>query len=344
MIDPVGGVFDHYSVSAIPILILISLQLTISPGLAFLFARDYNRTHFWKVIEVEGDVYFAILIILSLCGAIVHFVYLLYSDSKILKHINKRLELEAGAANQTILGSIINFILINNNILDIGTITNEKTRLVSPENNDFIKCIEVQKIEKDGYKSLCDLSFGIEKGQIFCILGPKGSGKTTAFETISCMTSISSGAILIQGKNLSIQNKNYTTGVCLQGNTLWDNMTVEQHFKVYCTMRGLNSDQTQEMIEYLYEALSLKEHATKQISQISGGTKRKLCVALAVIQAPDLILLDEPTTGVDPIGREQIWSLLKRIAQEKKSSIIISTHYFEDAELVADKLGKTRIK
>jgi len=223
-------------------------------------------------------------------------------------------------------------------------VSNEKKRLSSPENTDFIKCLEVQKIHKDGYKSLCDLSFGVEKGQIFCILGPKGCGKTTAFEAISRMTSISSGTIQIQGQDLSNINTDYTTGLCLQGNTLWDFMSVEQHFKVHCAIRGLDSYQTQEMIKYLSEVLSLEEHATKQVSQISGGAKRKLCVALAVIQAPDLILLDEPTTGVDPIGREQIWSLLKRIAQEKKSSIIISTHYFEDAELVADKLGKLEEK
>ena len=226
-----------------------------------------------------------------------------------------------------------------NYLLDTTTLANEKHKLNSYKNTDFIKCIEVQKVHKDGYKSLSDLSFGVEKGQIFCILGPKGSGKTITFEAISCMSSISSGTIQIKGMDLSNTNLNYTTGICLQGNTLWDYMIVEQHFKVYCSIRGLDRNQTKEVIEYLYETLSLKEHATKRISQISGGTKRKLCVALAVIRTPDLILLDEPTTGVDPLGREQIWSLLKMIAQKKKSSIVISTHYFEDAELVADKLG-----
>jgi len=81
----------------------------------------------------------------------------------------------------------------------------------------------------------------------------------------------------------------------------------------------------------------------RKIRELSEGTKRKLSVALCVLGAPDLILLDEPTTGVDPIGRNQIWSLLKALVRNKGCSVIMSTHYMEDAELIADKIGKAQL-
>ena len=90
----------------------------------------------------------------------------------------------------------------------------------------------------------------------------------------------------------------------------------------------------------LLSALGLEDHKQKRVNQLSGGSKRKLCAAIAILGGPDVIFLDEATTGVDAMGRSMIWKLLKAVAQKKEVAIILSTHYIEDAEFIADKLGE----
>jgi len=189
-------------------------------------------------------------------------------------------------------------------------------------------------------KALDDLSFGVERGQIFCLLGPNGAGKTTSFNVITGKLPPTSGKLQEREKKItSVMDGTFTTGICQQTNTLWNYMTVKQHLQVYADLRGMQNVQAAESIDFLLSTLDLEKHANKKIRQLSGGTKRKLCVALAVIGEPDMILLDEPTTGVDPIGRDQIRTLLKSLAKNNSSSVIFSTHSMDDAEYLADKLG-----
>lgn len=202
----------------------------------------------------------------------------------------------------------------------------------------MIKLSKVNKIYPNGFKALRNLSFGVEKGQIFCILGPNGAGKTTTFDILTEKIPHSSGQVELEGNMIEkAENSLASMGVCSQTNSLWESMTIEEHLRIYAQIRGLS--EIEESVSFLLSALGLEVHAKKQVSQLSGGTKRKLSVALALIGAPDIILLDEPTTGVDPKGRSQIWNLLKAIIKEKPVAILLSTHFIEDAELVADKLG-----
>jgi len=184
---------------------------------------------------------------------------------------------------------------------------------------------------------LNDLTFGVEQGQIFCMLGPNGAGKSTSFDIIAHKIPRTTGELFYQGEE-SVHTR-LTCGLTTQSNTLWNFMTIRQHLRVYSYMKGLSKNEANESIEYLLEIFNLKDHADKKIDQLSGGTKRKLSVALSVLKVPDVIFLDEPTTGVDPIGRSQIWRLLKMLMKEKPITVILSTHYIEDAELIADKLG-----
>jgi len=190
-------------------------------------------------------------------------------------------------------------------------------------------------------KALYDLSFAVEKGQIFCLLGPNGAGKTTTFNILTHKISFTSGKLKINNQEISDSvGSEYTTGICYQSNTLWQPITVKRHLLIYSYIKGIKKKNINPTIDYLLEMLGLEEHAEKKVSQLSEGTKRKLCVAIAVLGVPDLLLLDEPTTGVDPIGRSHMWSFLKAITKQKPITIVLSTHYMEDAELVADKLGK----
>jgi len=216
----------------------------------------------------------------------------------------------------------------------------EKSRLVDSENNDMVKMVEGYRFYPDGWRALWDVNFGVGKGQIFCLLGPSESGKSTVFDIIRRKALITFGKAEVDGKELSSDMKpSHSLGFCLQDDFLWENFTVEQHFRLYACLKGMPVDDTNEAIEYFGGALDLKKYLKKPVKDLSGGTKRKLSVALALIDRPEIIVLDEPTTGVDPVGRSQIWSLLKTLAEKKGSTVLISTHYMEDAELVADKLG-----
>lgn len=213
-------------------------------------------------------------------------------------------------------------------------------RLLDPKNQDAVKIIEGHRIYPDGWRALWDLNFGVEKGQIFCLLGPNGAGKTTTFDLITRQSKITFGKVCIDGQEVRKDyNPKYNTGFCLQSDVLWDDLTVEEHFRLYSCLKGLNEKQTKETMKYLTKVLGMKIYIEKKVKNLSAGTKRKLSVALALIGGPEIIVLDEPTTGVDAIGRSQIWKLLKTFAEKKKSTVLISTHYMEDAELVADKLG-----
>jgi len=229
---------------------------------------------------------------------------------------------------------------IEGTIIDQNTVEQEKIRVESSENNDVIKTNRIQKKYSNGTQALCNLTFGVEKGQIFCLLGPNGAGKTTTFNILSKRISKTSGEILIHGQPVSkISESSYTIGVCLQSNTLWNYLTVEQHLRIYAYVKGMERKYINENIRILLSALGLEENANKKVNELSGGSKRKLCAAIAILGGPDVIFLDEVTTGVDAIGRSKIWSLLKDIVKEKENAVILSTHYIEDAEFIADKLG-----
>jgi len=204
----------------------------------------------------------------------------------------------------------------------------------------MVKMMGGYRFYPDGWRALWDLNFGVGKGQIFCLLGPNEAGKSTVFDIIRRKALITFGKAYVDGKELSSDMKpSHSLGFCLQSDELWDNFTVEQHFRLYTCFKGMPVKDTNEAIDYFCEALDLKKYLENPVKDLSGGTKRKLSVALALIDRPDIIVLDEPTTGVDPVGRSQIWTLLKTLAEKKGSTILISTHYMEDAELVADKLG-----
>lgn len=209
------------------------------------------------------------------------------------------------------------------------------------ENQDLIKAIEVQKVYPNGYKALHDLSFGVEKGQIFCLLGPNGAGKTTAFEIITATIPKTTGTIQLDGQNLAGEMPQIfsESGICSQSNTIWDYITVEQHLRVAAKVKGMTEGETQEAIDYLLRTLKLEEYRHRGAEKLSGGNKRKLCVAMSMIGAPKLLFLDEPSTGMDPVARKYLWDLIRQVMKQRQGAMVLTTHYMQEAELVGDKLG-----
>jgi len=228
------------------------------------------------------------------------------------------------------------------NTIDLNNfITQEKARLNAENNQDMVKILGGEKYYPNNSKILWNLNFGVEKGQIFCLLGPNHSGKSLVFDILNRRTFLDSGNIFVKGKEVSKKHPSTAiTGACLQSDSHWGTLTVKQNLMVVAAIQGMSNQEVDEAVEQIMHALDLHRHSSKQARHLSAGTQRKLNVAMALIGGPELLLLDTPTTGVDPVGRNQIWTLLKKLVKVKKSTILLSTHYTEDAELVADKLGK----
>jgi len=262
--------------------------------------------------------------LIALLLGIIQFLRLLQVDGKI--HSIKEKKVYQGANPE--------------DSVELEDIQFEKNRIKAQDNRDPIKAIEVQKVYPNGFKALDDLTFGVEEGQVFCLLGPNGAGKTTAFEIMTAVIPKTAGCVFLQNQALTRNSSAfYETGICSQSNTLWDYVTVEQHLKVYARFKGISGEETQQVIPYLLKALQLEEHAQKGSEKLSGGNKRKLCVAMAMIAAPKLLFLDEPSTGMDPIARRYLWGLIKEIMKRRQGAMVLTTHYMQEAELVGDKLG-----
>ena len=201
--------------------------------------------------------------------------------------------------------------------------------------------LNVQKIYLNKLKALDGISFGVPKDQIFCLLGPNGAGKSTAFDILTGRIPRTAGDILLSGHNLPKRGAHdkalSQAGVCLQNNSLWGYMTVEQHLRVYAYLKGMSANEANEIISFLLVSLLLIDDAKKKVDTLSGGTKRKLCAAIALLAAPELIFLDEPSTAMDPQSRLQLWMLVKGIMSQTHGSTVLTTHFMQEAEQVSDK-------
>ena len=231
--------------------------------------------------------------------------------------------------------------------LDEYSIAQEKTRLADNMSNHIVQVKDVQKIHSNKFQALHDLSFGVQKGQIFCLLGPNGAGKSTAFDILTGRISRTTGSVSLNGHSLPKQGGASQAlrqaGLCLQSNSLWDYMTVRQHLSVYASLKGISGDEASEIISFLLDSLYMTGDADKKVDTLSGGTKRKLCTAIALLAAPELIFLDEPSTAMDPLSRRRVWMLVKGIMSRTHGSTVLTTHFLQEAEQVADKVGKHHI-
>ena len=220
----------------------------------------------------------------------------------------------------------------------------KKSKLMENADNHLIQAVNVQKVHSNKFEALHNLSFGVPRGQIFCLLGPNGAGKSTAFDILTGRISTTSGHVQLSGSTLPKRGGSskglHRAGLCLQNNSLWDYMTVEQHLRVYASLKGMTGNEADEIISFLLASLYMTDDANKRVYILSGGTKRKLCVAIALLAAPELIFLDEPSTAMDPLSRRRLWMLVKGIMSQTHGSTVLTTHFMQEAEQLADKIGR----
>ncbi len=180
-----------------------------------------------------------------------------------------------------------------------------------------------------------DISFAVARGETFGILGPNGAGKTTTLEMIEGLRDPDAGRITLLGLDAVRQRRRVQEkiGVQLQSQALWPELTVEETLKVFRSLFRRRVD-----VDTLLDRFSLTEKRRDLVRGLSGGQKQRLSVATALVNDPEVVFLDEPTTGLDPQARHSFWDLIRDMKREGKS-VIVTTHYMEEAEALCDRVA-----
>jgi lipooligosaccharide transport system ATP-binding protein len=183
------------------------------------------------------------------------------------------------------------------------------------------------------------IDFDVQKGEAFGFLGPNGAGKTSTMRMIGCVSPPSGGALSILGLDPVTQGAEIRArlGVVPQQDTLDFELTVRENIIIYGRYFGLPRQELRERAEELLDFVQLSERADDRVEPLSGGMKRRLTIARSLVNDPDVLLLDEPTTGLDPQARHTVWDRLFRLKQ-RGVTLILTTHYMDEAEQLCDRL------
>ncbi len=186
-------------------------------------------------------------------------------------------------------------------------------------------------------KAVNDISFYVDKGSLFAFLGVNGAGKSTTINIISTILKKDSGKVLIEGFDLDkdAQKIKNEIGIVFQNSVLDQQLTVLQNLTIRTTFYALTKEQRKKNIAAIIDLLDLKAILNRRICQLSGGQKRRVDIARAMVHAPKLLILDEPTTGLDPKTRQSVWRLIDKIRRETGMTVFLTTHYLEEAEKAA---------
>jgi lipooligosaccharide transport system ATP-binding protein len=191
----------------------------------------------------------------------------------------------------------------------------------------------------DGHVAVDGIDFDILAGQCFGFLGPNGAGKTTTLRMTMGLTPVSGGTLSVFG--LPVQREasaiRARTGIVPQADNLDPDFSVQENLQVYASFFGLPRAQVADRIDALLEFVSLTERRHARPDALSGGMQRRLTIARALINDPELVVLDEPTTGLDPQARHVIWGRLNELKASGKT-LLLTTHYMEEAERLCDEL------
>lgn len=203
-------------------------------------------------------------------------------------------------------------------------------------------CIEIKNISKVYKKQevLRNITFNINKGEIFGLLGPSGAGKTTLIKLIMGMEKASSGEIEIMKNKVPCPNIMQEIGYTSQLDALYTDLSGKENMNFYCGLYKVPKKEREERIKKCLSIVNLNEDARKIVSNYSGGMKRRLSLAISLIHNPKILVLDEPTVGMDPLLRKQIWEELYKL-KESGVTIIITTHVMDEA-MYCDRLALIR--
>ena len=218
--------------------------------------------------------------------------------------------------------------------------TIEMTTKDTPEAVQPLAVENINKQHKGGIKANTDISLSVRPGEILGILGPNGAAKTTLVRQITTELIPTSGSIRVFGIDVVAEptRAKNVMGIVPQEAELYESLSVKQTLRIFGKLRGLNSKDANRRAEELISDLRFEEHPNVVGMKLSGGLKRRSMVDLAALGNPRLIVMDEPTTGLDPQSRRDLWTLLREY-RERKSTIPLTSHYMQEAESLCNRVG-----
>lgn len=178
---------------------------------------------------------------------------------------------------------------------------------------------------------ISDINLSVKSGEILGLIGPSGAGKTTLINSIMGMLKPKQGSVTVLGESMPNRKILARIGFMAQADALYETLTARENLIFFGQMQNMNQKDLPAQIEYATKVVNLDEDLDKHVSDYSGGMKRRLSLAIALVADPEILILDEPTVGIDPELRQQIWQELHRLGKEGKT-ILLTTHVMDDAE------------
>ena len=201
------------------------------------------------------------------------------------------------------------------------------------------KLFPSKRLNDPPFEAVKSLSLGLKRGELFGLLGANGAGKTTAISCVMRVLYPNAGSMHIEGHSVS---NDFTAasrhlGVVTQHNTLWENLSCIDHLRLFARLRGVPKAKLEALVTHTVDQMELGPYQHRLAGQLSGGMKRKLCVAVAIIGDPDVVMLDEPSAGLDPVSRRNLWNTLIKTMGTR--AVLLTTHSMEEAEALCTRIG-----
>lgn len=202
--------------------------------------------------------------------------------------------------------------------------------------------IVLENLTKDygDVKAVDGLSLRIPEGEVFGMLGPNGSGKTTTISCLSGLVNPTGGELKVEGLDVRKETEKVRAilGICPQETALYPFLSGRENVELFGDLYSVPKKVLERNVEYAIEKVGLADDANRRAGKYSGGMKRRVCIAMALVQDPKVVFLDEPTVGMDPQSRRSIWDFVMEL-KDKGKTILLTTHYMEEAEQLCDEVA-----
>ena len=206
-----------------------------------------------------------------------------------------------------------------------------------------MNAIDVRSIVKKfgDFTAVNGISFTVETGEIFGLLGPNGAGKSTLIRMLVTLLTPTAGTALVNGFDITKQSDGVrqSIGVIAQAMTSDLELSVEENLIIFAKLYGVPRPRRERLIDELLEAVELTQWRKAQVKNLSGGMRRRVEIARGLVHEPRIFFLDEPTTGLDPVSRVAVWEMLAKIKRERELTILITTHYMDEADKLCDRIA-----
>jgi ABC-2 type transport system ATP-binding protein len=206
-----------------------------------------------------------------------------------------------------------------------------------------VSAIAVEGVSKQfgDFTAVDNVSFCVDIGETFGLLGPNGAGKSTLIRMITTLLPIASGRIRVFNQDVALSPNcaRLEIGVIPQAMTSDTELTVQENLNIYAKLYGVKRDERRQAIKELLEIVGLTKWRDAEVHTLSGGMRRRVEVARGLVHSPKILFLDEPTTGLDPVSRVDVWEMLEKIQRERQLTILLTTHYMEEADRLCDRIA-----